>query len=593
MKTRYTQFAVLLIFGISISAQAAVTASVNRNVISSGETIQLRIQRDGSADSQPDISPLKKDFDVLGSSSGSNVQIINGHMSTQMQITVLLSPKHAGKLQIPPLQWGNEQSAAIELAVGGSGGSATQGGAQGNTQAANDNAHVYLTTSLDQKQPYVQAAVVLTVCLYADQALYQASLDFPASSDVLVKPLGKDVQTNETRNGRNYQIIERKYLLFPQRSGKLSLNGPVLDAQVQDNNANDPFGNLFGRSPFGGIMNSTQPIRVHAKPVELNVLPRPASAGGGNWLPAQKVTLEETWRPDTSNQNMTTIHAGEPLTRHLQITALGLTGAQLPDPNAYMTVPEGIKAYPDQATIADNPQGSTVAGSREQNIALIANRPGRYELPAVRLIWWDTLHNEKREITLPAHTLNVLPAAVGTTTAMMPPANAEPSLLLNQSAQAGTLEQTNNVTNKQPWMWLSFVFALLWLGSTAAWWRARQRVQLVQPAKIAAEKKPATTRGGSEVKAIKRACNNNDPQAARQHLLAWAGTIWPDTHPVGLNELSRKFDDAKLVEALRQLDRACYTGSAWNGEMLAQSLPNSPAAAVATENKHKMPELYN
>lgn len=598
MKILHFILAALTACSISLTAQAAVTASVNRNTVASGDTIQLRIQRDGSADGQPDIGPLKKDFDVLGSSSGSSVQIINGHMSTQTQISVLLAPKHDGKIQIPPLQWGGEQSAAIELTVGGSGGAAqagAQGNTQGSTQPANDTAHVYLTTTLDQKQPYVQAAVVLTVRLYADQSLLQATLDLPASSDVLVKQLGKDTQSNETRNGRNYQIVERKYLLFPQRSGKLSLNGPVLDAQVQDSNnsSNDPFDSIFRQMPFGGMMNSTRPLRVHAKTVELNVLPRPASANGANWLPAQKVTFEETWR-----QDMTTMHVGEPLTRHLQITALGLTGVQLPDPNTFMSVPEGIKAYPDQATAADNPQGNAVLGSREQNIALIASLPGHYELPAVRLNWWDTLHNEKREITLPAHTLDVLPAAAGTSAVTMPPATSQPPLLLNQGAHASPIDPANpieqpyRVANKQPWMWLSFALALLWLGTTAAWWRARQRVQPAQPGKVAAEKQPDNIQGGSAFKAFKRACRDNDPHAARQHLLAWAGTVWPAAPPLGLNELSRRLGEAKIVEGLRQLDRACYTGSAWHGAELAQNLSKPPEQATSTGKKHELPELY-
>jgi len=294
MKNRYCIPAALIACCISLSAWAAVTASVERSRVASGEAVQLLLQHDASTGNQPDLGPLKRDFDILGSSSGSKVQIINGHMSSLSQVNVLLAPKHDGKIQIPPLEWDGQQSAALELTVGGSGGTTQEG-----VEAASDASHVFLTSTLGQKQPYVQAAVVLTVRLYADQTLYQASLDLPASSDVLVKQLGKDKQMSEAQNGRSYHVVERKYLLFPQRSGKLSLNGPVLNAQVQDTGSNNRmFGNLFSQMPFGGIMDSTRPLRLHAKPVELNVLPRPDSADGANWLPAQKMTLEETWSPD-------------------------------------------------------------------------------------------------------------------------------------------------------------------------------------------------------------------------------------------------------------------------------------------------------
>ena len=591
MKNAYYMLAALTACCINVSALAAVTASVNRNNPAMGENIQLRIQRDSSTDTQPDISPLKKDFDILGSSRGSNVQIINGHMSTQTQITILLSPRHDGKIQVPPLQWDGEKSAAIELVVGGGAGSGSgSGSGSQNTPAATDNSHVFITTSLDQKQTYVQAAAVLTVRLYTDQSLLQASLDFPSSSDILVKQLGKDVESSEVRNGRNYQIVERKYLLFPQRSGKLSLSGPVLDAQVQDNNAQNPFDNIFRQIPFGGMLNATRPIRVHAKAIELNILPRPAAASGSSWLPAQKVTLEEIG--DAWQQNTATVRAGEPITRQLQITALGLTSAQLPDPHSLLSAPEGIKAYPDQPVTGDKSQGNTVLGNRSQNIALIASRPGRYELPAVRLSWWDLQRNEKRELSLPARTLEVLPAAAGTTPGTTPPPGLAPSAQVIAGANQDTKTMTNMLAGNQPWMWLSLVLALLWLVTLAAWWRARQRRQPEAAKTIAVDKKNDTIQGEIAFKAFNHACSNNDAHAARKHLLAWAPTAWPAAPPTGLNELSRRYEDAKLAGELRQLDRACFTGSAWNGGGLAKILPKPPLALKKTKDAHSLPELY-
>jgi len=300
MKYIYRILFALTVSTFALPALASVTATLDKSNVASGETVQLQLQHDGTTDSPPDLAPLRNDFDVLGSSSGSNVQIINGHVSSQTQVTVLLSPKHDGTIQIPPLQWDGQQTAALELTVGGSG-NAAAAGQPGPTSG--ESSHIFLTATLDQKQPYVQAADVLTVRLYADQPIFQASLDLPASSDVLVKQLGKDKQSSETRNGRNYQIVERKYLLFPQRSGTLILDGPVLDAQVQATGSNNPFGNdpafgnIFGQMPLAGMLNATRPIRLHGKQITLNVLKRPASATGANWLPAQNVTLQRNLAP--------------------------------------------------------------------------------------------------------------------------------------------------------------------------------------------------------------------------------------------------------------------------------------------------------
>lgn len=580
-------FFALIFTAFALPALASVTATLDNDHVASGQTVQLQLQHDGTTDSQPDLGPLRNDFDVLGSSSGSNVQIINGHMSSQTQVTVLLSPRHDGKIRIPPLQWDGQQTAAIDLTVGGSGNAAT---GQPGPASGNASQHIFLTATLDQKQPYVQAADVLTVQLHADQPIFQASLDLPASSDVLVKQLGKDQQSTELRNGRSYQIVERKYLLFPQRSGTLSLDGPVLDAQVQATPGNDPaFGNLFGQMPLAGMLNATRPIRLHGKTITLNVLKRPAAATGANWLPAQNVTLQETWRPDSGD-----IHVGDPLTRHLHLEALGLTGAQLPDLGALMSVPDGIKTYPDQSSVKDAVQGDTVLGSRDQDIALIASRPGRFELPEVKLSWWDTVHDVQHVIMLPARILDILPAAGGSAAATLPPpANAAPLNLPGSAAQTDAPALVQQNAKPVTWIWISAALALLWLGTLFGWWYTRRGAQPVQAEMIAKETTPAAAPGrAGAFKAFKHACLNNDPHAARKNLLAWAAAAWPDKPPAGLNELSRRVGGPSLTEALRQLDRACYMDDSWHGSHLAKLLSSPPERISLPESREQLPELY-
>jgi len=585
-------FLALIFTTFALPALASVTATLDKTNVASGETVQLQLQHDGTTDSQPDLGPLRSDFDVLGSSSGSNVQIINGHMSSQTQVTVLLSPKHDGNIRIPPLQWDGQQTAALELTVGG-GGNAAAASQPGPTSG--DASHIFLTATLDQKQPYVQAADVLTVRLYADQPIFQASLDLPASSDVLVKQLGKDRQSSEMRNGRNYQIVERKYLLFPQRSGTLSLDGPVLDAQVQATGGNNPFGNdpafgnIFGQMPLAGMLNATRPIRLHGKTITLNVLKRPAAVTGANWLPAQNVTLQETWRPDSG-----AIHVGDPVTRHLQLTALGLTGAQLPDLGALMQVPDGIKTYPDQSVAKDAIQGDTVLGTRDQDIALIASRPGRFELPEVKLNWWDTVHDVQHVVTLPARILDILPAAGGGSTATPPPPTVAAPTAPGQGAATGAPIQVRlgRSAGSRPWIWLSAALALLWVGTLFGWWYTRRREQPMQPEMTGVPAPAAAPGRAGAFKAFKHACLSNDPHAARKNLLAWAAAAWPDNPPAGLNELSRRVGGPALMEALRQLDRACYMDDSWHGSFLAKLLSSPPEQASPPESREPLPALY-
>src|SRR3546814_17857670 len=82
-----------------------------------GESVQLNLERDGSGGAEPDLSPIKQDFDVLGRSSGSSIQIINGSISRHKSVRVTLSPKRSGTLTIHPISQGAEQTRALQLVV--------------------------------------------------------------------------------------------------------------------------------------------------------------------------------------------------------------------------------------------------------------------------------------------------------------------------------------------------------------------------------------------------------------------------------------------------------------------------------------------
>ena len=577
--------------GLSLPASAAVTASLDRDEVASGESVQLVLQRDGRGGGEPDLAPLKKDFDVLDSSSNTSIQFVNGHLSAQRELRLTLAPKHAGTLQVPPLTWDGEQSNALDLTVSDGAGNAQSGG-QGSGQGASQNggaavahaAHVFLTSSIDQAQPYVQAGVLLTVQLHTDQQLYQASLDLPGNSDVLVQQVGKDQPGGETRNGRHYDVIERRYLLQPQRSGALSLDGPVLNAQVADVDSQNP----FGGSPFAGMMGTVKPLRLHGDAIVLNVRPRPAAASGRDWLPARQMTLEEAWRPDSAS-----VHVGEPLTLHLLLKAEGLTGAQLPDLSAELSLPDGLKAYPDQAKTDMALQAGGIVGSREQDIALIANRPGHYQLPALHLSWWDIKQDVQREVVLPERTLDILPAG-GAPVEASPVPMAAPPAAPGDAIQAAPLAAAAALPARPPWPWigLSLALGLLWLGTAAAWWRQRRRAVGAAAPLEATPATVAAPEAGAARKAFQQACRDNDPQAARRNLLAWARGHWAQNPPAGLNALAGYFDDPRLPALLQQLDRACYSGGAWQGGPLAQALGSLPVVSKRSRQAPRLGELY-
>ncbi len=594
MKALFRIAAALLLGGLSLSAAAEVTASLDRDQVAPGDTVQLIMRRDRSGGGDPDLAPLQKDFEIVSRSTGTRHYLDNGGLSVERILVITLSPKHGGHIKVPSLRWDDEQSQALDFTVADCG--VTNQGGSANTQAATGgNSHYFIASSLDQEHPYVQGAVLLSLKIYHDNPFSGIGLDFPGNNDVSVQLIGKDNQGTETRNCHRYDVIEWNYLLQPQRSGELRLDGPKVEAQAVEVNGRspfgvDPFGNVFGGVPFGGMLQTTRRLRLQGEAIQLNVRPRPANAAGPDWLPAKNVSLEESWKPDGDS-----VHAGEPLTLHLRLVATGLSGAQLPDLSTELSLPDGIKAYPDQAKLDTALQSGEIVGSREQDIALIPGRPGHYRIPPLRLAWWDIRQDVQREVLLPERTLEVLPAAgsSGEAAASAPPAAPLAATPAAPSGPGAASAAAPAATKQFPWPWLSLFLGLLWLGTLVVWWRDRAALTRGAPADRVAPPIVPAADAGKLRSAFRQACRDGDPQAARRSLLAWARAHWPQHPPAGLNALGERLYDASLAELLRRLDHACYSGGAWQGEELAQALTALPAPAKPGGKRDLLADLYS
>ena len=563
-------------------ARAAVTAALSDTQIVSGTTVQLTLTYDGLTTSDPDVAPLRADFDILGSSTSTSVQIGTGGSSESTQVVLTLAPKRTGRLTIPPISWDGERSPPLTLTVTGA------GSASATASGARTPAKVFIVSRVTPARPYVQQQTRLTVQIYTAEQLYHGTLQFSGNGAVLVRHVGADQYDNAVRNGQTYQVITRRYVLFPQRSGRITLTGPVLAGEVADRQSSSPWGgNPFGGF-FGGLMQTLRPIELHGDPVVLTVRPRPSGAASGHWLPARKVTLTAHWSPRTL-----TAQAGDPLTVTLDLQAAGLTAAQLPDLAHRLAPPAGVSAYPDQAKLANTTQGGGVLGSRDQTIAFIANRPGRYRLPAITLHWWDTRTNQPRVASLPAQNLNIVPApgvaaAPPAAAQATPPAPASPA---PRAAPVPARVPPQAVkTSLTPWHWLTVAMGALWVATVGIWLASRRRRP--RPAAPPAPKRPARPDASAERTAFRAACERNDAPAARRHLLGWMAAAW-DVPATSLQPLAAASRDPQLSTALRELERACYGGAGWQGAPLAQALRELPArAGAAASGGGTLPPLY-
>ena len=563
----------LLLLLAGPAAHAALRATVDNPQVAQGDTIELTLTHDGQSRTDPDLAPLKQDFDIVSRST--SMQIVNGSASSTVQLALLLAPKRSGALIIPSITWDADRSTPIAVTVG----SSSSSGQQGQQGIGAPGSRLFLETTADPKSPYVQGAVHVTVRIFIAAQISHADLEFPTTDAIAVRQAGADQNGTTERNGQLYQVVIRHYVLIPQHSGHLVIPGPVLSGEVvvsrRQNNPNDPFSGFFGNSPFGGMMGVRKPIRVSSDSIVLDVQPRPDGVGSSYWLPARNVTLTAQWSPA-----QTQVHVGEPVTVNLHLQAQDATSSELPDLSSLLQLPAGMKAYPDEPKLKDSAQGDTIVGERDQSVALIADQPGHFKLPELRLSWWDTQANQVREAVIAAQTIEVIPAP-GSQTSNQAAAPTEddttassPATSANNSPSAhsaATAQTRGPAATTIPWPWISLALALLWGGTLIAWLTSRGRPGPAQPAPRTSSPTP-TVDSARARSAFQAACRANDASGARRNLISWANAVSPGAPIAGLTALAKRVEDSNTVTLLRELDRACYAGGTWDGAALAEAL---------------------
>jgi len=316
-----------IVFALNIStADAKLTQAIDRTDISAGETFVLDIQTDSATDEAPDISMIPADITIVSNSQYQNVQIINGRRSGIKGWKLKLKTLKPGVLIIPAIEVGNESTRPITLKIKESSFRVDVNGQK--------NA-IFLKSAVDQESPYVQQQLIYTVSLYRSISTHYENLSTPIVENSIIEKLGDDVVYEKMIDNKRYTVYQRKYIIFPQQSGEVTIGAVNFTADVNDSNRK-------GRNLF---LNSTRPISVSTQPIKLNVKAKPAQATTP-WLPAESVSLVDQWTSDKANASSPLqLKVGEPATWTVFLSVQGQSESQLPE----ISLPKvnGLQIYPD------------------------------------------------------------------------------------------------------------------------------------------------------------------------------------------------------------------------------------------------------
>lgn len=504
------------------------SAQTDRQQLFLGESLELLLELDDSSYFvEPDISTLKQNFELL--SSQRNTLVKNGAEPVQQWIFKLL-PKTTGELEIPPITLGKYSSNPISIQV--------KNFLAPTTLALEP---VYMDAQVDTEQVYLQAQVILTLRIYHSIPLYASGqLSTLSMPDARVEPLGKPRSFEQYINGVRHGVIEIRYAIFPQKTGELIIPALEFSATLtgHDPSSLEPPSNLPG-----------QQIEVYSAQIPLQVLPPPTQyPSDAAWLPAQALHLEQQWSPEH-----TELSPEQALTRTVVMRILGQPSSNVPALLPQQQDNFHTYANPIQKQQVTSEQGIT--SIHHEQLALLGQSSGHFEIAAIRLPWWNTLSNQLEYAELPAHFVQIKP----------------------QKQETNLTDIFYLYKDLILWQILCAVLALTSLLFFWLWRHARR-----QPAIISY----SSANHARLIENLKRACKNNDPISARSALDALARHT--EFTPNAAAKISNPFHTA-----LTELNSVLYTETEqqWHGKNLWQAFSELNRLNT-TADSATLPPLY-
>ena len=513
-------------------ALAGVTANVDRSSVDLNESFMLEIVVDTNIDVEPDISVLDENFYRGQISQLSNTSIINGQIRRSRTWSITLMAKATGSQEIPAISIGTEKTQPLNIVINEP------------VNAPPGEADVFVTSEVDQSETYVQAQILYRLKVYRAVATRQPALrnGVITGAESLVETAGDERTYEAVLDGKAYNVVERVVAIFPQESGQITITPARFEARVLRD------GRITGRKVFESDAHT------------INVLPIPAPPADfpdAVWLPARDVTLSEEWSRDPSR-----IGAGEPVTRHITISALGQLETQILA--LQPPVVDGLNVYADKPELSRQIEAGGIRGIRKDQYAIIGVRGGAMEIPPIEVPWWDIEGSEWRVAQLPSRIIHI--EAFDTPVASPPTAD----LLVAPAADDEVREAQPSLVADTFWKQASQLLAAIWLLTIFAWWWTSRSTQteIREPASPPVYKIQAKI-----LHSARKAAKDGDRAAVRSAIIEWGRLQWPDDAPRSVGEFASRVS-SPLTEELGKLSSVSYgpSESDWDGQAMAKAL---------------------
>lgn len=410
-------FSITLILGSVCAANAQVTFRASAPAtVEKGQQFRLSyvLNKDGSDLRLPDI----KGFDVLfgpSTSKSYSMQTINGKTTSETSVTYtyILMANEEGTFTIDPasiiVDGSNYKSNSLKIKVLPGGGSPQprSGGSSGQADSGSQEApkgsgtvsakDAFIRAIVSKNDVYEQEGFTVTFRLYTTYNVVDfGRIEFPEFEGFMVEEV--DMPANqqlsmERYNGKNYYTADlRKTLLFPQRSGQISIPSGRLE-MVFSVPSGRKVSTFFGAQE---VMVDVKKAMV-TNPVAIKVKALPA----GKPENFSNAVGTFSMKPSISTQQT---RANESVTIKLDISG---TGNMKLISNPEIKFPTNFETYDPSINNSFKVTTNGLTGVRSIEYLAIPRYEGNYTIPAIEFSYFDLNTKTYKTLSSPEYELQV------------------------------------------------------------------------------------------------------------------------------------------------------------------------------------------
>ena len=254
--------------------------------------------------------------------------------------------------------------------------------------------------------------VIYSLKLYRRVDVYDFAPSLPEIEHIVFQQLGKPREYQTKIAGADYQVLEVRYALSASREGEYAIgpskmNMTAVMQRGKQSLFDDFFKDPFFKSPFS-TFSSGRPLTVATSPLELKVLALPEEE-----RPADFSGLVGDFRME-SRLEPSSLKAGESATLTVRVSGKGNVN-RIPD----IDLPElpFARTYGDQPVLETARGDSGIGGTKTMKWALVPQKEGQFEIPALKLSFFNPETGKYDVLHTSGHTLSVLPGATRETPA--------------------------------------------------------------------------------------------------------------------------------------------------------------------------------